>query len=135
MSAPTGSGKTLAYVLPLVQALKSRTVPRIRALVLLPVQELVSQVHHVFRLYCKGTPLRVGKAVGHSVLQKEQASLVAHHLGSHHSLVDILVATPGRLADHLRMTQGLDLSALRLGVTGWLACHFVLLIISYNIKA
>uniref|UniRef100_A0A0P4W536 ATP-dependent RNA helicase n=1 Tax=Scylla olivacea TaxID=85551 RepID=A0A0P4W536_SCYOL len=113
VSAPTGSGKTLAYVLPLVQALKSRTVPRIRALVLLPVQELATQVYHVFQLYCKGTPLRVGKAVGHSTLQKEQVSLVVHHLGCHHSLVDILVATPGRLADHLRMTHGLDLSALR----------------------
>lgn len=44
VSAPTGSGKTLAYVLPLVQALRSRTVPRIRALVLLPVQELATQV-------------------------------------------------------------------------------------------
>lgn len=44
MSAPTGSGKTLAYVLPLVQALRNRTVPRIRALVLLPVQELATQV-------------------------------------------------------------------------------------------
>lgn len=113
VSAPTGSGKTLAYVLPLVQALKSRTVPRIRALVLLPVQELANQVYQVFKLYCRGTPLQVGKAVGHSTLQKEQALLVANHLGCHHSLVDILVATPGRLADHLRMTRGLDLSALR----------------------
>lgn len=113
VSAPTGSGKTLAYVLPLVQALRSRTVPRIRALILLPVQELATQVFHVFQTYCRGTPLRVGKAVGHSTLQKEQTALVAHHLDRHHSLVDILVATPGRLADHLRMTRGLDLSALR----------------------
>lgn len=113
VSAPTGSGKTLAYVLPLVQALKSRTVPRIRALVLLPVQELANQVYQVFKLYCRGTSLQVGKAVGHSTLQKEQALLVANHLGCHHSRVDILVATPGRLADHLRMTRGLDLSALR----------------------
>lgn len=68
----------------------------------------------MFQTYCRGTPLRVGKAVGHSTLQKEQTALVAHHLDRHHSLVDILVATPGRLADHLRMTRGLDLSALRL---------------------
>ncbi|KAG0711762.1 ATP-dependent RNA helicase DDX51 [Chionoecetes opilio] len=113
VSAPTGSGKTLAYVVPLVQALQGRTVPRVRALVLLPVQELATQVYRVFQTYCKGLRLRVGKAVGHSTLQKEQAALVAHHLGRHHSLVDILVATPGRLADHLRMTRGLDLSDLR----------------------
>ena len=67
----------------------------------------------MFLSYCKGTPLRVGKAVGHTTLQKEQSALVGHHLGRHHSLVDILVATPGRLADHLRVTRGLDLSALR----------------------
>lgn len=70
-------------------------------------------MYHVFQSYCKGTQLRVGKAVGHSTLQKEQAALVTHHLDRHYSLVDILVATPGRLADHLRMTRGLDLSALR----------------------
>ncbi|XP_045106460.1 ATP-dependent RNA helicase DDX51-like [Portunus trituberculatus] len=113
VAAPTGSGKTLAYVLPLVQTLKSRTVPRIRVLVLLPVQELVNQVYNVFCTYCKGTPLHVGKAVGLTAMSKEQANLVENHLGCYHSLVDILVATPGRLADHLRMTQGLDLSALR----------------------
>ena len=38
VSAPTGSGKTLAFVLPIVQALKGRIVPKVRALVVLPVQ-------------------------------------------------------------------------------------------------
>ena len=40
VSAPTGSGKTLAFVLPIVQALRNRVVPRVRALVVLPVQDL-----------------------------------------------------------------------------------------------
>ncbi len=44
VSAPTGSGKTLAFVVPLVQALSNRTVPRIRAVVVLPVQDLATQV-------------------------------------------------------------------------------------------
>ena len=49
VSAPTGSGKTLAFVLPIVQSLKSRIVPRVRALVILPVQDLAAQVFKVFR--------------------------------------------------------------------------------------
>lgn len=44
VSAPTGSGKTLAFVVPVVQALQDRVVPRIRALVVLPVQDLAMQV-------------------------------------------------------------------------------------------
>lgn len=42
--APTGSGKTLAYVIPIVQDLMSRIVPRLRALVIVPTRDLVSQV-------------------------------------------------------------------------------------------
>ena len=38
VSAPTGSGKTLAFVLPIIQSLKTRVVPRVRALAVLPTQ-------------------------------------------------------------------------------------------------
>ena len=58
VSAPTGSGKTLAFVLPIVQALKSRIVPRVRALVILPVQDLAAQVFKVFRTYTENNNLR-----------------------------------------------------------------------------
>ena len=58
VSAPTGSGKTLAFVLPIVQALKSRVVPRVRALVILPVQDLAAQVFKVFRNYTENNNLR-----------------------------------------------------------------------------
>lgn len=58
VSAPTGSGKTLAFVLPIVQSLMSRTVPRVRALVILPVQDLAMQVFKVFRTYTEKTNLR-----------------------------------------------------------------------------
>ena len=44
VSAPTGSGKTLAFVLPIVQSLRNRVVPRVRALVVLPTQDLATQV-------------------------------------------------------------------------------------------
>ena len=59
VSAPTGSGKTLAFILPLIQALRHRVVPRVRALVVLPVQDLAQQVHRVFQAYAEGTGLRV----------------------------------------------------------------------------
>ena len=53
VSAPTGSGKTLAFVLPIVQALRNRVVPRVRALVVLPVQDLATQVYKVFLQYAE----------------------------------------------------------------------------------
>lgn len=42
-----------AFVIPIVQALKSRVVPRVRALVILPVQELATQVKIYFQLLSK----------------------------------------------------------------------------------
>ena len=45
VSAPTGSGKTLAFVLPIISALRSRMVPRVRVVAVLPTQELASQVY------------------------------------------------------------------------------------------
>lgn len=113
VSAPTGSGKTLAFVLPIVQALSGRVVPRIRALVLLPVQELATQVYKVFLTYAEHMGLNVGLAVGLKSFAKEQASLVRRDASGYHSLVDILVATPGKLSDHLQLTQGIDLAHLR----------------------
>ncbi|XP_071517210.1 uncharacterized protein Dbp73D [Panulirus ornatus] len=113
ISVPTGSGKTLAYVLPIIQALKGRTVPRIRALVLLPVQELALQVYKVFKTYLRGSYLKVGIAVGQATFQKEQASLVIQDYAGYRPAIDILVATPGRLDDHLKFTKGIDLSSLR----------------------
>ena len=47
VSAPTGSGKTLAFVLPIVQALSGRMVPRVRAMAVLPTQDLAIQVYKV----------------------------------------------------------------------------------------
>ena len=58
VSAPTGSGKTLAFVLPIIQTLKDRVVPRVRAMVILPVQDLAMQVYKVFRTYSEKTNLR-----------------------------------------------------------------------------
>ena len=73
--APTGSGKTLAFALPVVQGLIGRTVPRLRALVILPTRDLAVQVHRVFRTLCQGTSLRVAAAVGQSDFSRERSML------------------------------------------------------------
>ncbi|XP_014280134.3 ATP-dependent RNA helicase DDX51 [Halyomorpha halys] len=114
VSAPTGSGKTLTYVLPIIQSLQKRLVPKIRALVVVPVQELAIQVTNVFRIYCKGTDLKVEAATGKTPLNIEQSKLIkGYDLCDYESLVDILVTTPGRLVEHLENTKGFDLSYLR----------------------
>lgn len=113
VSAPTGSGKTLCYVLPIIQALSNRNVQRIRALVLLPVQELAMQVYKVFQTYAVLKQLKIGLVSGVKPFREEQQALVRHDYAGYYSLVDILVATPGRLADHLNFTKGFDLSYLR----------------------
>ena len=97
VSAPTGSGKTLAFVLPIVQALKSRIVPRVRALVILPVQDLAAQVFKVFRSYSEKSGLRVKLLSGQKSFAQEQNELVLKGLDedTYHSLADIIVATPG----------------------------------------
>lgn len=59
VSAPTGSGKTLAFVLPIVQMLTERIIPKVRALVVLPVQDLAIQVSKVFETYSKATNLNI----------------------------------------------------------------------------
>ena len=117
VSAPTGSGKTLAFVVPLLQALSHRVTIRVRALVVLPVKDLAVQVYKVFATHAASLGLKVGLAVsGHEQsLAKERASLLtrSHLSGEYHSRVDILVATPGRLVDHLQTSAGFSLRHLR----------------------
>lgn len=112
-SAPTGSGKTLAFVVPIVQALKQRVICRVRAIAVLPVRDLATQVYKVFTTYCEDTPLKVALLTGQKTFTDEQQSISRKGLAGYRSLVDIIVATPGRLVDHLNKTTGLDLSQLR----------------------
>uniref|UniRef100_A0A8D8M1I4 ATP-dependent RNA helicase n=2 Tax=Cacopsylla melanoneura TaxID=428564 RepID=A0A8D8M1I4_9HEMI len=115
VSAPTGSGKTLSFVLPILQLLRDRVVPQIRALVVLPTQDLASQVYSVFKTYVKGTKLQVVLTVGSTPFEEEQKKLVAWDtiLQKHVSLADIVVTTPGRLVDHITNSPGFDLSCLK----------------------
>lgn len=127
ISAPTGSGKTLVYIVPIVQRLLARVVCRVRALIVLPSRDLAIQVHQIVAKFCANTPLKCGLAIGQSNFAAEQAALVgqidhdralfgnsASECDGGHSLVDILVATPGRLVDHLEQTPGFTLQHLQI---------------------
>jgi len=77
-AAPTGSGKTLAFVLPVLNALATRKVRRLRALVILPSRDLAQQVYEVFDAYRRGSEndLRIGLAIGQTDFQAEQKKLI-----------------------------------------------------------
>ena len=99
-SAQTGTGKTAAFVLPALQRLltappKAGRGPRV--LVLTPTRELAGQVEQVIRQLGRFTGLRSGVIVG-GLSYAPQERLLRNKL-------DLLVATPGRLIDH--MAQGL----------------------------
>ncbi|MGB3137131.1 MAG: DEAD/DEAH box helicase, partial [Nodosilinea sp.] len=107
-SAQTGTGKTAGFTLPLLQRLRDsksggRRVPR--ALILTPTRELAAQVGDSVTTYGKHMPFRAtmiygGVSFGGQLRQLRQG-------------VDILIATPGRLLDHV--SQGtIDLSAIEI---------------------
>lgn len=88
--SPTGSGKTLAFILPMLKLLKSST-GRIQVVIIAPSRELVIQIVGIVAKLAKGfkcTPLYGGHKV-----EDEVNSLQAG--------TDIIVATPGRLLDHI----------------------------------
>lgn len=76
VSAPTGSGKTLAFVLPVIQALKQYTVKKIRALVILPTQDLATQVFKSFKLYSQNTNIDICLITGTKSFAIEQQQLI-----------------------------------------------------------
>src|SRR3954468_11874246 len=90
--AQTGTGKTAAFTLPIVNSLIGGP-RRTRVLVLTPTRELCIQVEESVRKYAKHAPLEVVPVYGGVPLEPQQKKLRAG--------VDIVVATPGRLIDHL----------------------------------
>ena len=103
--AQTGTGKTAGFTLPLLQRLQfgKENRRRIRALVLTPTRELAAQVGESVRDYGKHLPFRVGVIYGGVSINTQISRL--------RKGVDVVVATPGRLLDH--MQQGtIDLSAV-----------------------
>ena len=92
-SAQTGTGKTAAFVLPILQQLAKSPNHKLRALVLVPTRELCEQVLERARAYGKHLPLR-SVAIYGGVGMEPQTTALARG-------VDLVVATPGRLLDHM----------------------------------
>lgn len=113
VSAPTGSGKTLAYTVPIVQHLSNYVDRKIRALVVLPVNELAVQVLKVFQKLCEPTGLKCTLLSKFVPFETEQIQLVEQFDGQYYSKVDIVVATTGRLVEHIHATKGFCLKSLR----------------------
>ncbi|KAM4711604.1 ATP-dependent RNA helicase DDX51 [Anableps anableps] len=113
VSSPTGSGKTLSFVIPVIQVLMERTVCEIRALAVLPTKELAQQVYKVFASYTEGTPVKVVMLGGQRSFAAECASLSEQRGSVKCSAADIVVATPGRLVDHINKNSGFCLEHLR----------------------
>jgi ATP-dependent RNA helicase RhlE len=95
--AQTGTGKTAAFALPILHRLAEdrRPAPRrgCRVLVLSPTRELASQIAESFRTYGAGLGMTVAVIFGGAKYGPQIKALAAG--------VDVLVATPGRLIDHL----------------------------------
>jgi ATP-dependent RNA helicase RhlE len=99
-SAQTGTGKTAAFALPILSQLGQHQ-PQPRVLVLEPTRELAAQVETAIRDFARFTNLRVAVVYGGVGYGRQMDALKTG--------VDILVATPGRLLDHLgRGTCKLD---------------------------
>ncbi len=92
--AQTGSGKTAAFGLPLIQSLIDEPRGKTRALVLAPTRELADQIaKHLIQL-AKHTNVRIASIYGGVGFGQQIAALK--------NGTDIIVATPGRLMDHMR---------------------------------
>ncbi|HJQ19252.1 MAG TPA: DEAD/DEAH box helicase, partial [Gemmatimonadaceae bacterium] len=92
--AMTGSGKTAAFLLPVLHRLLAKPRGRTRALVLTPTRELAAQVHQELSDLAVHTPITSAAVFGGVGIGPQEHAFRAG--------VDAIVATPGRLLDHLR---------------------------------
>lgn len=109
--APTGSGKTMAFSAPILQLLSTNAesspskVRRVRALILAPTRELAAQIDQSFKEYGSGLAFRSLVIFGGVSINVQIDKL---RRGA-----DIVVATPGRLLDHLQR-RTVDLSQIEI---------------------
>ena len=92
--AMTGSGKTAAFLLPILNHLLARPRRTTRALVLTPTRELAAQILAELENLATHTPITAACVIGGVGLGPQEHAF--------RSGVDIIIATPGRLLDHLR---------------------------------
>jgi len=107
-NAVTGSGKTAAFVIPMLERLlyreKSKKAAATRCVVLVPTRELGVQCFDVVKKLASFTDIRLALLVGGLSLKSQEASL--------RTRPDIVVATPGRLIDHIRNSLSFTLDAV-----------------------
>jgi ATP-dependent RNA helicase RhlE len=103
--AQTGTGKTAGFTLPLLQRLQTRVPARrhVRALILTPTRELAAQVSDSVTTYGRHLPIRTMQIFGGVNIRPQITQLGRG--------VDVVVATPGRLLDHMQQ-RTIDLSRL-----------------------
>jgi ATP-dependent RNA helicase RhlE len=92
--AMTGSGKTAAFVLPVLERLRGKPRGGTRALIITPTRELAAQIVEHFAGLAKFTKLRAAAVYGGVGMKPQEDALRRG--------VDVVVATPGRLLDHIR---------------------------------
>ncbi|KAL0592073.1 hypothetical protein ABG067_000726 [Albugo candida] len=102
--AETGSGKTGAFVIPILQSLL-RSPQRLYALVLAPTRELAYQISEQFEALGASIGLKCACVVGGIDMMNQQIALARKP--------HIIIATPGRLVDHLENTKGFSLRTIR----------------------
>ena len=100
-TAQTGTGKTAAFALPILQKLrKPQEGKGVRAVILSPTRELSIQIYEDINAYAKYMEIKTDILVGGKDLEKQRARLK--------SGIDIVIATPGRLLEHIE--NGLKLN-------------------------
>jgi ATP-dependent RNA helicase DDX27 len=104
--AATGTGKTAAYVLPILERLLFRSMSDsvTRVLVVVPTRELGVQVFQVCKQLAQFTTVDVALSVGGLDLRIQEAELRRNP--------DVVIATPGRLVDHIKNTPSFSLDSV-----------------------
>ncbi|ETI20804.1 hypothetical protein G647_07146 [Cladophialophora carrionii CBS 160.54] len=107
-AAKTGSGKTLAFLIPVLENLYRRRwtdYDGVGALILSPTRELAIQIFEVLRKVGRNHMFSAGLVIGGKSLQEERERL---------GRMNILVATPGRMLQHMDQTSELDIGNLQM---------------------
>ncbi|CAL4935421.1 unnamed protein product [Urochloa decumbens] len=107
-SAKTGSGKTLAFLIPAIELLHNcHFLPRngTGVIVICPTRELAIQTHNVAKQLMKYHSQTLGYVIGGNNMRTEANQLAKG--------INVLVATPGRLLDHLRSTSSFNYKSLK----------------------
>ncbi|VDM67109.1 unnamed protein product, partial [Strongylus vulgaris] len=103
------SGKTLCYVLPILTQVGPHPQGELKALVVVPVQTLVKQIEEEFKSY-NACGAVISALSGANDFRKEQRNLAPEGV----CVSDVIIATPGRLMDHLTdRASGVKLDSLR----------------------